>query len=131
MKKLTPSKIHYLKAIYALSSADAGARISDIAERLSVSKASVCAAVDFLQESRLAARGKDHQIYLTKPGLQQAVLLADRFTLISEFFTKVLRVTEKTAISDASTLEHLVSDKTLLAMNNYMKTLPEANSTTK
>lgn len=40
MKKLTPSKEHYIKTIYSLFSGGAGARISDIAEKLAVSKAS-------------------------------------------------------------------------------------------
>lgn len=40
MKNLTPSKSHYIKAVYELSSDSQGVRVVDIAEKLGVSKAS-------------------------------------------------------------------------------------------
>ncbi len=121
MKKLTPSKEHYIKAIHALSSEDDGARISDIAERLSVSKASVCTAMDSLQELSLIERDSEHRVLLTKDGRREAVLITDRFAVIKKFLTKALHVGEKRANEDACALEHVISDETLLSMNDYIE----------
>lgn len=121
MKKLTPSKEHYIKAIYTLSSADEGARISDIAERLSVSKASVCTAMDSLLELGLIERDSEHLVLLTTEGRRQADLITDKFVVIKKFLTKVLHVGEKTANTDACALEHVVSEETLLNMSDYIE----------
>ena len=121
MKSLTPSKEHYIKAIHALSSEDEGVRISDIADRLSVSKASVCVAMDSLQELSLIERDTEHRVLLTKEGRQKAVLLIGRFALIREFLVRVLHVGEKAANADACALEHIVSDETLLSMNDFLE----------
>ncbi len=121
MKKLTPSKEHYIKTIYALSSGDEGARISDIADRLSVSKASACVAVDYLQKSKLAFRGEDHRVLLTKEGMRQAVSISDRFAVIRKFLMEILHVGGKTANADACALEHVVSNETLFNMSDYIE----------
>ena len=121
MNHLTPSKEHYIKAIHALSAREGSARISDIADALSVSKASVCAAVDALQALRLTERDSEHRVLLTKEGRQKAVLLTDRFALIRRFLVKVLHVRSKTAKADACALEHVVSDETLLGMNGFLE----------
>ena len=121
MKKLTPSKEHYIKAAYALSSSDEGARISDIAEKLSVSKASVCAAMDSLLEIGMIERDSEHLVLLTTEGRREAVLIADRFAVIKKFLIKVLHVGEETANTDACALEHVISDETLLNMNDYIE----------
>ena len=121
MNHLTPSKEHYIKAIHALSAREGSTRISDIADALSVSKASVCAAVDALQALRLIERDSEHRVLLTKEGRQKAVLLTDRFVLIRRFLVKVLHVRPKTAKEDACALEHVVSDETLLSMNDLLE----------
>lgn len=66
MNHLTPSEEHYIKAIHAPSAKEGSTRTSDIADALSVSKASVCAAVDALQALRLIERDSEHRVLLTK-----------------------------------------------------------------
>jgi len=123
VKKLTPSKEHYIKEVSALSSENEGARISDIAERLSVSKASVCAAMDCLQKLKLVDRDSNRRVLLTKEGGRQAVLIAGRFAVIKKFLTEALHVSEKTANADTCALAHVISDATLFRMNGYIESL--------
>ena len=125
MNHLTPSKEHYIKAIYVLSAREGSARVSDIADALSVSKASVCATMDALQAIRLIERDSEHRVLLTKEGMRKAVLLTNRFTLIRRFLIKVLHVRPKTAKEEACALEHVVSDETLLSMNDFLERNPK------
>jgi DtxR family transcriptional regulator, Mn-dependent transcriptional regulator len=121
MNQLTPSKEHYIKAIYALSAKEGSARISDIADALSVSKASVCVAMNSLRKLKLIKRNSEHRVLLTGEGRKKAILLTDKFTLIRQFLIKVLHVPPQTAKVDACAMEHIVSDETLLSMNGFLE----------
>lgn len=55
MKALTFSMQNYTKAVYELSSGNEGARVVDIADRLGVTKASVCVAIKILQAKGLGS----------------------------------------------------------------------------
>ncbi len=121
MKHLTPSKEHYLKAIHTLSAKEGSARVSDIAEALSVSKASVCMAMDDLQVRKLIRRDSEHRVVLTNEGRHKAVILTSRFKLIQQFLVKVLHVGQTSATHDACALEHVVSEETLVRMNGLLQ----------
>jgi len=56
VKNLSVSMRNYIKAVYELSSGNEGARVVDIADRLGVTKASVCVAMKNLQEKGLVYR---------------------------------------------------------------------------
>ena len=70
MGKLSFTMENYLEAIYELSREGTGARITDIAERLGVSKASTNSAMATLAEKGLIIYEKYKEVNLTPKGLK-------------------------------------------------------------
>ena len=121
MTALTPSQQHYIKAIHVFSSDGEGTRICDIAERLSVTKSNVCVAMKTLQRMNLVERGlRRRQVFLTPEGIEQEVLIVDRFTIVKYFMIEVLHITVDMAKLDACSMEHVVSYETICAMCRHV-----------
>ena len=116
MKSLTPSQDHYLRAILLLSSGENGARICDVAERLGVSKPSVCTAVKTLERMNLVKRDVQRQIILTPKGTNQARLIMNRQTIIQCYLIEVLGIGIGAAELDSCAIEHVLSNETLCSM---------------
>ena len=108
MSKLSVSQEHYLKTIYMLSSKAGGARITDIADMLQVTKASACVAVNSLEKSGLVSRGINHEVFLSEAGMDAASAIAERYKLLTVFFMKVLNMDKESAAAGACALEHVM-----------------------
>jgi Mn-dependent DtxR family transcriptional regulator len=123
MKKLTYTMENYLEAIYELSQDKGSARVSDIAERMGVSKASTNSAVSTLSSKGLVKNEKYREIFLTPAGLKQAKFTAKKHQVIQQFFTSVLRVDKRVADEDACAIEHVISDDSIRAMQEFIEGL--------
>jgi len=120
--KLTYAMENYLETIYELSKEKSFARTSDIAARLNVSKASVNSAMQTLMNKGLITTEKYREIYLTKEGKQLAESTWKKHKTIKNFLIDILGVDEKTADQDACAIEHVISQKSIKAMDNYLET---------
>ncbi len=116
MNNLTPSKQHYINAIYELSSACVGVRISDIAEKLGIKKSSVSVGMKFLEDIGLVYRDHERLVFLTEDGERQAISSFDKYHVLYRFLTDTLGVEQVNADREACVLEHAVSIKTLCAI---------------
>jgi Mn-dependent DtxR family transcriptional regulator len=116
MKKITTAQENYIKSIYELSLQGEGVRITDIANKFGVSKASAHTMVNTLQNESLVRHDKYNLVYLTDEGRKQALNVSARFSIIFEFLVNVVRVDSRTARTEAGGLEHLVSEETLCAL---------------
>jgi len=116
---------NYLEAIYELTGGTSGARVSDISERLGVSKASVNSAMATLAEKGLVISEKYKEVFLTPAGLEKAKLTSEKHQIIQKFLINVLKVDEETADRDACHIEHVISNDSISAMQKFM----EANKT--
>lgn len=123
MKKLTFTMENYLEAIYELSGGDAssGVRVSDISERLGVTKASVNSAMSTLAEKGLVINERYKQVFLTPAGLELAKSTSKKHETIQKFFTDILKVDAETADRDACSIEHVISGDSVRAMEEYME----------
>lgn len=111
MSKLTFSMENYLEAVYELSPGNGGARVSDIAARLDVSKASVNSAMNALHQRGLVENEKYREIYLTDEGLRIAKLTAQKHHILQILLHKVMGVDNEQACEDACAIEHVISDE--------------------
>lgn len=136
MKGLSASMQNYIKAVYELSSGNGGVRVVDIADNLSVSKASTCAAMKILQEKELVYRDRHRLVHLTESGEQQAILTLDKFAIVRQFLVEILEIRPSIADTDACAIEHSISVDTLCALCRhinrkcsgcYMKTVDDPN----
>ncbi|NCB52628.1 MAG: metal-dependent transcriptional regulator [Clostridia bacterium] len=122
MKKLTFTMENYLEAIYELSPDGTGARVSDIAERLGVTKASTNSAMSTLSEKGLIVSEKYKEVFLTPEGLELAKLTANKHHVIHQFLSKILNVDHAVADEDACAIEHVISNDSISAMQDYLRT---------
>lgn len=122
MNKLTFSMENYLEAIFELSSNNKGVRLTDIAERMGVTKASANNAMTVLMEKGLVEKEKYQEIFLTGEGLEIAESTAHKHQIIASFFTDVLKIDPEIADKDACDIEHVISDTSIMAMRSYLKT---------
>ena len=116
MVALTSAQEHYMMAISALSSGGGGARICDVAEKIGVTKPSVCAAVKVLEQMKLVRRDENRLIILTPKGETQAHFIMSKLDIVRRYLIKDLGIGEDAAEVDASAIEHLLSNETLCSM---------------
>lgn len=121
MKKLTFTMENYLEAIYELSRMGNGARLSDIAERLGVTKASTNSAMTTLAQKGLITNEKYKEIFLTPKGLELAEFTSLKHHTIRDFFINVLNVEAVVADTDACAIEHVISNDSVSAMQRFMQ----------
>jgi len=121
LEKLTFTMENYLEAIYELSTQGAGARVSDIALRLGVTKASTNSAMSTLSEKGLIVSEKYKEVFLTPEGLKLAELTSKKHHVIRQFLTEVLKVELSVAEADACAIEHVISSDSIAAMQLFMQ----------
>lgn len=112
---------NYLEAIYELSKDGNGARVSDIAERLGVTKASTNRAVAILLEKKLVTNEKYKEVFLTSTGLELAEITSKKHHIIHRFLTTVLKIDDSIADKDACSIEHVISSDSICAMQKFMR----------
>ena len=115
-RRITPSLEDYLKTIYLLQERDGSVRLTDIADRMSVTKPSANRAVAQLVEKGLAEHEKSGPILLTTNGINAAKKVVIKFDIIKRFFICILSLSEDTASREACAIEHTVCDATLSKM---------------
>lgn len=121
MSDLTFTMENYLEAIYELTGGTSGARVSDISERLGVSKASVNSAMATLAEKGLVINEKYKEVFLTPAGLEKAKLTSEKHQIIQRFLIDVLKVDADIADEDACHIEHVISSNSINAMREFME----------
>lgn len=120
MEKLTFVMENYLEAIYELSEEGNGVKMTHIAEKLGVTKASTNSAMATLAEKGLITNERYKKIFLTPLGLEIAELTSKKHHIIKDFFIKVLKVDSSIADNDACSIEHVISSDSIHAMQNFL-----------
>lgn len=111
MSKLTFSMENYLEAVYELSAGTGSARVSDIAVRMGVSKASVNNAMNVLHQRGLVENEKYREIYLTEEGQRVAKLTSQKHHILHALLYKIMGVDNDQANEDACAIEHVISEE--------------------
>ena len=120
MSNLTFSMENYLEAVYELSGGSGGARLSDIADRLGVSKASVHSAMNALHQRGLVTNERYRAICLTPEGLRLAQLTAEKHHILQTLLAKVMGVEPEQANADACAMEHVISQTSAQCIRDYL-----------
>ncbi|MBU3143057.1 metal-dependent transcriptional regulator [Clostridium sp. CF012] len=120
MKNLTFTMENYLEAIYTLSADGKGARVSDIAEILNVTKASTNSAMSTLSEKGLIINEKYKEVFLTPTGLKLAEFTSKKHEVIKRLFVEVLKIDPYVADKDACAIEHVISSDSIYAMQQFL-----------
>ena len=118
--RLLESGEMYLETIYVLSKSNKNVHSIDVGEHLGYSKPSVSRAVGLLKNGGYITMAADGTLSLTQLGLEIAKKIYERHTVLTSLLTS-LGVDEKTAAEDACRLEHDISDKSLEAIKQHLK----------
>ncbi|GHU92909.1 hypothetical protein FACS1894208_01100 [Clostridia bacterium] len=110
----------YLDAIFSLGDARDPVRMTDVALRLGISKASVSHAVRGLVERGLVTHARYGMVALTDEGFELARGIRRRRALFGRFLTERLCVSDEVAERDAGRMERAVSAETLAALEKFM-----------
>ena len=110
----------YLEMILMLNEKKGYARSTDIANALSVTKASVSVAMKKLRENGYILMNEENYITLTESGKEIAQHMYERHRALAVFLM-LLGVDEKTAREDACKMEHDISDETFEAILRSIK----------
>ena len=119
--RISPSLEDYLEAVLELAGDDNGARTTDVAAKLGVSKASVNQAMGLLVNRGLISRERYGPVYLTEDGRDAAQAVCRRHRAIKSFLISVLGVDESAAEEDACQIEHVVSKETMAGLIDFME----------
>ena len=111
MEKLSISLEDYIEEIY-IQVLDAGhAKVTDIANKLGVKKASVTGAMNTLAEKELINYAPYSPITLTEKGEKIAKEILTKHKNLVSFFVEVLGANKNEAVEIACKMEHIVSKK--------------------
>lgn len=112
---------NYLETILLLQKKLGCVRSIDIANKLDYSKPSVSRAVGILKKQDYITMDKSGFIELTDKGLQKAMEIYERHTLIQEFLIETLGVEPDIAEQDACRIEHIISVRTFDRIREYVE----------
>lgn len=118
--KIQESAQNYLETIYILKKRNGMVRSIDIANELNYAKPSVSVFMKNLRENGYAETDSNGYISLTEKGLEIALTMYERHTLITEWLISI-GVDAKTAAEDACRIEHVISCETFEAIKKNAK----------
>ena len=118
--KMHESAENYLETILILSLKGNQVRSIDIVNELEYSKPSVSVAMKNLRKKGCILMDADGYITLTAKGRKIADSMYERHVAISDWLT-FLGVDKKTAVQDACKMEHVMSEKSFLAIKRHIE----------
>ena len=119
--RISCSSEDYLKAIYFLQETNNDVRVTDLADRLDISKPSVTRAVNNLKRQNLVEHENYGSLKLTSSGFVFARNIVVRHIVLKKFLCDLLGVDVKVAEVEACKLEHSMSNDTINKLKNYLK----------
>lgn len=108
----------YLEAIYVLLQKNERVRAIDVGAYLGYTKPSVSRAIGLLKKGEYISVDAEGYITLTQTGKGIAEQLYERHTVLTNMLM-ALGIDEETASEDACRIEHVISDKSFVAVKKY------------
>lgn len=118
--KLTGSQEEYLKTIYILEKNIGKIRVTDIAEKLKITKPSVNRAIKHLRDINLIEYEVYGDINLTYQGEELAKEIIKKHDIIKMFLVDILGIEDKDAEEEAKSMKHAMSPDTTKKLEKYI-----------
>jgi DtxR family Mn-dependent transcriptional regulator len=118
---ITATMQDYLKVMLALSESVHEIRVTDIAAKLDIAKATVAQEINHLKKHGLVTQEKYSAVELTAIGKEVAKEVRWKHVQLRQFLIDVLGVNPKIAESDACLMEHVVSSHTMNRLITYLE----------
>lgn len=118
--KLTNSQEEYLKTVYIISKSKKEIRVTDIAQKLGITKPSVNRALKNLKEKNYITYEAYGEIKMTEQGEKIAQEILKKEDLIKIFLIDVLGIKKENAETDATMMKHSLSEETEEKLEKYI-----------
>jgi DtxR family transcriptional regulator, Mn-dependent transcriptional regulator len=103
----------YLETMLEIAEKEKEIRVTDIAESLQITKATVSETMHKLKKMGMVEQKNYGPVSLTERGRQEALQIRKRHRVIKKFLVEVLDVDHKTAEKEACLMEHILSNATM------------------
>ena len=120
MNPVSHSVAHHLMAIVKLRDESGYARVTDVAQRLGLSRGSVSLTLKGLESRGLVGKAERRFLRVTQDGQAIVNELRAKRRIVERFFADVLGVAVDVAETDACKVEHLLSPETATAMLRHL-----------
>ncbi len=117
--KLTNSQEEYLKTIYILKNTTNEIKVTEIANKMNKSKASVNSAIKTLNTEGLLSYKPYGEIELTESGRKEALKIIEANDIVKLFLTELLGVSKENAEIEADKIKTILSDDSLNKLARY------------
>jgi len=111
----------YLEAVLALEEEKGVVRLTDVAQKLCVSKPSASRAMKVLQSNGFIHQESYGAIELTKKGRIKANQIYTRHKTLTTFLASVLGLEAEIAEADACRMEHILSPETMEKLSDFVQ----------
>lgn len=109
---LTARVEDYLEAVFEIEISGRLATVTELSQKLGVTKATVTAILKRMKESDLLEHERYGDVVLTELGQQRAAVIYRRHQLLSDFFIKVLGFSASQARAVSCVMEHEICERT-------------------
>ena len=121
---ISKSLEEYLKTMYLIEKQNNKIRVTDVADKMNCTKASVNKAVNNLKENKLVNYETYGTIELTKDGEDLAKKILEAYDIVYLFLKEVLNLNDEEAKTEAENIKGVISDSTINKLAKYVhKTL--------
>lgn len=117
---ISKSLEEYLKTMYVLKIRNGNIRVTDIAEKMNCTKASVNKAVYNLKDNKLLNYESYGTIELTENGENLAKKILEAYDIVYVFFKEVLNLEDEQAKSEAEKVKSALTDETINKLAKYV-----------
>jgi Mn-dependent DtxR family transcriptional regulator len=119
--ELTHSAAHYLMTIMHLRKKNGYARVTDVAEHLSVSRGAASRGISLFKERGWIQENEHRMLELTDDGMELARSVERNYLILEFFFEDILGVPDETSREDACKIEHLLSPETSKRLFRFIR----------
>ena len=125
---ISKSLEEYLKNIYVLKKQNGNVRVTDIANKMNCTKASVNKAINNLKENNLINYESYGKIELTQEGESLAKKILEAYDIVYIFLKEVLNLNDEEAQCEAEKIKAAIKDETINELAKYVHKVLGLNS---
>ena len=118
----------YLKTMYILKKQNNNIRVTDIAEKMNCTKASVNKAIYNLKDNGLLNYESYGAIEMTQEGENLAKKILEAYDIVYLFLKDVLNIEEEKAKKEAENIKSTITDETVNKLAKYVHKVLDLNS---
>ena len=117
---ISKAQEEYLKTMYVLKKQNGNIRVTDIANKMNCTKASVNKAINNLKDEKLIDYELYGKIELTSKGEELAKKILEAYDIVYLFLKDVLNIENEEAKNEAEKIKSVIDDNTINKLAKYV-----------